>query len=303
VDFVRTFWGEKPAAEKVEALKKACAKHSAITRDSAKAQGHDRHLYALYCIWQRSLDEGYDTSNDVESIRSASPLPDCEQHSSIVSSPSRKSMMSDDGSVSTSPQGHQVQHSMPPLFADAGWDKINTTVLSTSNCGNPSLRQFGFGPTSGDGFGIGYIIKDASVSVCASSKHRQTARFIDALEAYFLEIRKLLRQVKRRGTSADKTASRVREAEETRRPKAGRMKSRGRNILADPASKAAGVLTPQTEGVEESDDEGLGGYGFFDAGMLQQALRASKEGLDGETPNDKIAQSRHVGRRLTLAEY
>jgi hypothetical protein len=43
--------------------------------------------------------------------------------------------------------------------------------------------------------------------------------------------------------------------------------------------------------------------GFFDAGMLQQALRASKEGLDGETPNDKIAQSRHIGRRLTLAEY
>jgi hypothetical protein len=41
--------------------------------------------------------------------------------------------------------------------------------------------------------------------------------------------------------------------------------------------------------------------GFFDAGMLQQALRASKEGLDGE-PRDK-GQSRHVGRRLHLAEY
>jgi carnitine O-acetyltransferase len=258
--FVRTFWGEKPATEKVEALKKACIKHSAITKDCAKAQGHDRHLYALYCIWQRSLDEGYETGTDVGSIRSASPIPDGDPNS-IVSSPSRKSVISDDGSLSTSPQGHQVQHSMPPLFADAGWDKINQTILSTSNCGNPSLRQFGFGPTSGDGFGIGYIIKDGSVSICASSKHRQTSRFIDALEAYFLEIRKLLRQTKRRGTSADKTTSRAREAEENarHRPKTGRMKSHGRNIMADPSSKLAGVLTPQTEQTEQSDDEGLGG--------------------------------------------
>jgi carnitine O-acetyltransferase len=261
VEFVRTFWGEKPAAEKVEALKKACVKHSAITKECAQAQGHDRHLYALYCIWQRSLDEGYETNTDVGSIsRSASPTPDGDPNS-IVSSPSRKSVISDDGSLSTSPQGHQVQHNMPPLFADAGWDKINQTILSTSNCGNPSLRQFGFGPTSGDGFGIGYIIKDGSVSICASSKHRQTSRFIDALEAYFLEIRKLLRQTKRRGTSADKTTSRAREAEECQRhrPKASRMKSRGRNIMADPSAKQAGVLTPQTEQTEQSDDEGLGG--------------------------------------------
>ncbi|TID20133.1 Cytochrome b-c1 complex subunit 2 [Venturia nashicola] len=260
VEFVRTFWGEKPAGEKVEALKKACVKHSAITKESAKAQGHDRHLYALYCIWQRSLDEGYETNTDAGSIHSASPIPYSEPQA-IIGSPGRKSLSSDDGSQSTSLHGHQVQHNMPPLFADAGWDKINTTILSTSNCGNPSLRQFGFGPTSGDGFGIGYIIKDGSVSICASSKHRQTSRFIDALETYFLEIRKLLRLTKRRGTSADKTTSRAREAEENarHRPKAARVKSRGRNIMVDPSSKLAGGLTPQTEQTEQSDDEGLGG--------------------------------------------
>lgn len=31
-----------------------------------------------------------------------------------------------------------------------------------SNCGNPSLRLFGFGPVVRDGFGIGYIIKGES---------------------------------------------------------------------------------------------------------------------------------------------
>jgi carnitine O-acetyltransferase len=251
VEFVRTFWGEKPPHEKVEALKKACEAHVKITRECAKAQGHDRHLYALYCIWQRSLDEGYETGTDQESSeeRSSSPVQD----SAIMSSPSRRSLVSDDGSYSPSVTSHA--HTVPSLFADSGWDKLNTTILSTSNCGNPSLRHFGFGPTSGDGFGIGYIIKDGSISICASSKHRQTARFIDSLEAYFLEIRKLLRQTKRRGTSENKGLSRAREVEE--KSKNNRIKSRGRNILTEAA--VVKPMTPTTESVQESDDEGLGG--------------------------------------------
>lgn len=40
--------------------------------------------------------------------------------------------------------------------------------------------------------------------------------------------------------------------------------------------------------------------GFFDAGMLQQALRASKEGLE-ET--GKVERQKHLGRKLMLAEY
>ncbi|KAF2180262.1 carnitine acetyl transferas-like protein [Zopfia rhizophila CBS 207.26] len=253
VVFVRTFWGENPAASKVEALRKACQKHTEITKDCAKAQGPDRHLYALYCIWQRAIDEDgveFASSDGYDSTRPSSPDAS-EKMNSVVGSPNRNSLISENGSLSSSPHA-PVQHSMPALFADAGWDKLNTTILSTSNCGNPSLRQFGFGPTSGDGFGIGYIIKDGSISICASSKHRQTSRFIDALESYFLEIRKLLRQLKRRGTSADKTASRAREAED--RPKTGRMKSRGRIILSDGKTQ-----TPATESIAESDDDGLGG--------------------------------------------
>src|SRR5215469_3072328 len=259
VEFVRTFWGDNPAVKKVDALRKACEKHVAITRECAKAQGHDRHLYALYCIWQRSIDEQeYDfassNATDVDSTGRSSPL-----QSDGVSSPKRQSMISDNGSTGSPPPTQIVQHSMPALFADAGWDKLNTTILSTSNCGNPSLRHFGFGPTCGDGFGIGYIIKDGSISVCASSKHRQTKRFIESLEAYFLEIRKLLRQVvNKRGTTTDKNASRAREAED-KRPKGSRVKSRGRNILTEGAAAGKGLTTPQTESIAESDDEGLGG--------------------------------------------
>ncbi|KAI8943751.1 hypothetical protein NX059_001728 [Plenodomus lindquistii] len=249
-EFLSTFWGENPAMQKIEALRKACQKHTENTKICAKAQGHDRHLYALHCIWQRSIDDSADfaSSDGWDSTRPSSP------DASAVDSPKRNSVLSENGSISSSPPATQMQHSMPALFADAGWDKINTTILSTSNCGNPSLRQFGFGPTSADGFGIGYIIKDGSISICASSKHRQTSRYIDALESYFLEIRKLLRQIKRRGTSADKTATRAREAES--RPLADRIKRRGRIILGDAAGKQQ---TPAESIADEEDDDGLGG--------------------------------------------
>lgn len=80
----------------------------------------------------------------------------------------------------------------PELFTDAGYEKINHTVLSTSNCGNPALRLFGFGPVAPDGFGLGYIIKDDAISVCAASKHLQTKRFLNTLSNYLDEIREVL---------------------------------------------------------------------------------------------------------------
>lgn len=255
-DFVRTFWADNPPAKKVEALRKACERHSALTKECAKAQGHDRHLYALLCLWQRQIDGDAEvTSVDGMSTNGYS------SPTSEGPSPNRNSVTSDTGSVqsSTSPP-RQQQPVLPALFNDNGWDKINNTILSTSNCGNPSLRHFGFGPTSGDGFGIGYIIKDGSVSVCASSKHRQTKRYIDALESYFLEIRKLLRQTHRRGTSTDKQASRAREAEE-KRPKGSRLKSRGRVVGAGGEVPAKQSLVDNESSVA-SDDE-LGGCKFM----------------------------------------
>ena len=257
VEFVRTFWAENPPHQKVEALKKATQKHTSITKECAKAMGHDRHLYALYCVWQRALDEegaeaassndmssdGYSASPDRASDGDPSTIP----HE--VASPNRNSVLSKDGSPSRSPNG-RTPHQMPAVFSDAGWDKINNTILSTSNCGNPALRQFGFGPTSGDGFGLGYIIKEDSISLCASSKHRQTKRYIDALEAYFHEIRKLLRMTKRKGAS---TGSRARELEERA------TKTKGRVIKQEGGK---GTETPVEDNKAESDDDGLGGCKF-----------------------------------------
>jgi len=56
---------------------------------------------------------------------------------------------------------------MPKIFSDHGWATLGTSILSTSNCGNPALRLFGFGPVAADGYGIGYIIKEDGISVYA----------------------------------------------------------------------------------------------------------------------------------------
>ena len=81
---------------------------------------------------------------------------------------------------------------VPAFFQSEAWDMLNHTILSTSNCGNPALRLFGFGPVVQDGFGIGYIIKDHGISYSVSSKHRQTLRYVRCLEATLHAMQKLL---------------------------------------------------------------------------------------------------------------
>lgn len=92
-------------------------------------------------------------------------------------------------------QSSTSHDALPSIFRDPGWELLSTSILSTSNCGNPALRLFGFGPVAADGYGIGYIIKEGGISVCASSKHLQTARYLNTLETYLKDVQRLLRQL------------------------------------------------------------------------------------------------------------
>jgi carnitine O-acetyltransferase len=273
VNFVQTFWADHPAEEKVEALKKACQQHTANTRNCAKAQGCDRHLYALFCLWQRLVDAEMDSRSDSSNGYSSPDGTFSDRGGSVIGSPGKDSL---DGfsmeerivprarGDSTTSRNRDGAHPLPLIFADPGWDKLNTTIISTSNCGNPSLRQFGFGPVSGDGFGIGYIIKDDGISICVSSKHRQTERFVDTLESYLLEIRRILRITSRK-TGVTTKQTRARELDENKsRPKAalGRVKSRGRIINAldiQKSQRSLGSATPTEGSLTMSDDDELGG--------------------------------------------
>lgn len=123
--------------ERQKNLQTACKEHSRITKECSMGLGQDRHLYAMYSIWNLWYKD---------------TLP------------------------------------LPPIFEDRSWELINTNVLSTSNCGNPCLKNFGFGPVTANGFGIGYVIRDHSISFVVSSKHRQTQRFVSLLEKSLLEV-------------------------------------------------------------------------------------------------------------------
>ncbi|KAG6293177.1 hypothetical protein E4U45_006745 [Claviceps purpurea] len=317
VDFVQTFWADTSVEHKIEALRRACQKHTARTKECLKAEGCDRHLYALLCVWQKHVDDEVDgglPSSVGAGSSDCSPGGSPGKKASDASSepPLRVSKLDGECSERSSPSSssrdthsHPRPRPLPFIFADGGWDKLNTTVLSTSNCGNPSLRQFGFGPTSGDGFGIGYIIKNDSISICVSSKHRQTKRFVDTLESYLLEIRRILRITTRKPALSNSKGTRAREAESFHPRPMNRLKSRGRLITTEGVAAAKETASPIEESALASDDDELGGYGFFDAGMLLQALKARDASGDaGESKASERAvvqaRRRDVGKKLRL---
>ncbi|KAL0947772.1 hypothetical protein HGRIS_013848 [Hohenbuehelia grisea] len=238
VEFTKTFFSEATPAQKVKALKKACERHSTLTRECSKGLGQDRHLYALYCLLQRQYSGELNPSPD-----DPAPWP---------------------------PSNH-----LPSIFTDPGWELVSTSIISTSNCGNPALRLFGFGPVAADGYGIGYIIKEDGISVCASSKHLQTRRFLDTMKGYLLDIQKLLVQLHREAN--ERPAPFVDHAGVMRDSKTGR-----------PINGYAGH--------DEEEDMSLmtltmPGYSFFGSADVELLGRRKRSPYDD------------VGKVLPIAEY
>jgi carnitine O-acetyltransferase len=196
---LQTFYSESTPQEKIHALRKACERHVKLTKECSQGLGQDRHLYAMYCLVRREIEE----NRLYLSARAASPTP-------LARSPTP----SPSGGSGTA---NKLNSIIPSIFTDPGYSHLSTSILSTSNCGNPALRLFGFGPVAADGYGIGYIVKENGISMwvtlllvyrdifvltivdfsCASSKHLQTRRFLDTLQGYLHEIQRILVQLHR----------------------------------------------------------------------------------------------------------
>lgn len=144
-----------------------------------------------------------------------------------------------------------ISKTLPSIFTDHGWSVLNTSILSTSNCGNPALRLFGFGPVAAYGYGIGYIIKEEGVSVCASSKHLQTRRFLDTLQNYLVEVQKMVMHLHRAANEQPK------------------FRYEGSDVgvrLNGPKRVPSTKVVVSDELVEEADDDVAShGYSFFDS--------------------------------------
>lgn len=274
--FVRKFFDPAISSkEKLTYLSNACTKHSEQTKQSSTGNGIDRHLYALFCIWKRYVDSSdfkgskHDDNSSIDnhqsSILTLLDDDDCQTHSSDTTIGNDYHNSKNDLTV------------LPSIFADAGWDRINNTVLSTSNCGNPALRLFGFGPVSANGFGLGYIIKDDSISICVASKHRQTERFLVTLELYFNEIYKMFQEV-----SSQPVASPI-----------------------DTKIKTTKIVNPNPSKPEKKSTVSslLGGYGYFDMGENDMKSRGPSPEPPFLNRNNSGFSVREIGKKLRLSEY
>lgn len=273
--FVRKFFDpEMPAKDKLKYLSDACVKHTEQTKQCLQGKGVDRHLFALFCIWKRY----------VAGAESIAPLAVEMRPDDTITNTEISSSASDDTVGGNNQDVAGLELSMlPDIFADGGWDKLNNTIISTSNCGNPSLRLFGFGPVSPNGFGIGYIIKDDSISICASSKHRQTERFLVTLESYLVEIYRMFK-----------------EANETINVVAPIDIKQGESKNTVVSSTISRVPKPTKA---DALNTLLGGYGYFDMGDDEIKSR-------GQTPEppflsriDSNFSVREIERKLRLSEY
>ncbi|KAF9265981.1 acyltransferase ChoActase/COT/CPT [Marasmius fiardii PR-910] len=271
VNFTKIFYSDAAAPEKVDALRKACERHVKLTKECSQGLGQDRHLYALYCL-QRQINDGSfdfpDTNGSGDELVNGS-------------GDENESVGGFDGSPKsdTSEIARRIRKNTPGIFLDPGWELLNTSILSTSNCGNPALRLFGFAPTSPDGYGIGYIIKDEGLSVCASSKHLQTRRFLDTLKGYLYDVQRMIIQLHR--AVNEPPAPFVDHHGVLRDSKTGR-----------PINGSAGA-----EGQDDEDEyEGLvlPEYSFFGSADVELVDKRKRKGARGYS---------NIGKVIPIAEY
>ncbi|EKM83245.1 hypothetical protein AGABI1DRAFT_111693 [Agaricus bisporus var. burnettii JB137-S8] len=258
VDFTKTFYSESTPQEKIYALKKACERHVKLTRECSQGLGQDRHLYAMYCLVRREIEESNLSSADGTASPSSRPLSPTPSISSSSGTAAKKS-----------------KAKIPSIFTDPGYSHLSTSILSTSNCGNPALRLFGFGPVVAEGYGIGYIIKEDGISICASSKHLQTRRFLDTLQGYLYEVQRILVQLHRSANA--RPAPFVDHLGILRDSKTGR--------------PINGVAYDNDSVDEDGEAVAMPGYSFFDSGEVELLGRRKK------TPYSD------VGKVIPLVEY
>lgn len=83
---------------------------------------------------------------------------------------------------------HLVNFKIPRIYSLPAWKRMRHDHLSTSNCGHDALSYFGFGPTWGDGLGIGYIIKNDVIIATITSFDNKAKAYVDQVQRALNEI-------------------------------------------------------------------------------------------------------------------
>lgn len=80
------------------------------------------------------------------------------------------------------------------LFKDKAYAQIFTrSVLCTTSLKSiPALHLVAFGPVVPEGYGVGYLINDESMTFNVTCRHREAQRFVDLIEKSLLDLHSLL---------------------------------------------------------------------------------------------------------------
>jgi len=88
----------------------------------------------------------------------------------------------------------QREDKLPDLFDSPGYKKLGVSTMSTSNCGNPALRCFGFGPVTEAGVGIGYMIREYDINFTITSWEVNLETFREELAGYLNQVLYLMKK-------------------------------------------------------------------------------------------------------------
>ncbi|PLW47759.1 hypothetical protein PCASD_04374 [Puccinia coronata f. sp. avenae] len=289
IKYIKNFCSDVDNQAKIASLREACEYHQKLSKQCSQGLGQDRILYAMYSLAKQELNEGSSGSSSDDSSNDEANLH----------------------------HANKKAKKLPKIFRDSGYGLLNHSTLSTSNCGNPALRLFGFGPVVSDGYGIGYIIREEGLSFVISSKHLQTRRFIESLRAYFMEIRRILLSEADPANSAlhlDRPSSiskrnphRHHQNDPTRKSSFNsRRPSRaldGSNWNAIWNDKLVTIDAPHPKGqpsepenppLSEKDQPHIAeelltsGYGFFDSGEIDKIISSNAENVRNDNSKKKF---------------
>ncbi|OAV88309.1 hypothetical protein PTTG_05269 [Puccinia triticina 1-1 BBBD Race 1] len=298
VKFIKNFCSDVDNQTKISALREACEYHQNLSKQCSQGLGQDRILFAMYSLAQQELHQessGHssdDSSNDEEEDRH----------------PNRK------------------LKKLPKIFRDSGYGLLNHSTLSTSNCGNPALRLFGFGPVVSDGYGIGYIIREDGLSFVISSKHLQTRRFVESLRAYFLEIRRILLSVTesanpnvdpplsitKRNQHRHHLPDSARKLSYNHRHQPKALDSSEWNtfwndklVKVDPPhrkdhSTGSDDARPEKDQTQHDEEPLTAGYGFFDSGEIDKIISSHAENVRNDNSKKKFKPP--IGTKLEAVD-
>jgi len=85
-------------------------------------------------------------------------------------------------------------YDIPDIYTDSSFPTFCTSVLSTSNCGGNAFQLFAFGPVTGNGLGLGYMIKNNNIDICISSFIGHARAFRSCLADTLAEFRTICEQ-------------------------------------------------------------------------------------------------------------